>query len=92
MVGRPKRTPSARARARPAMVLSRIISRSNLAKTPARYSSARPRSTVVWVNEHSHNYHFSGMKDYGHKKSGAYMCETEAQTSGNRAAMNERHP
>ena len=31
-------------------------------------------------------------RDYGHTKSGAYMCEAEAQASGNRAAMNERHP
>ena len=51
-----------------------------------------PGSTVVWVNEHSHIYHFPGTRDYGHTKSGAYMCEAEAQTSGNRAAMNERHP
>jgi hypothetical protein len=51
-----------------------------------------PGSTVVWVNEHSHIYHFPGARDYGHTKSGAYMCEAEAQTSGNRAAMNERHP
>jgi hypothetical protein len=49
-------------------------------------------STVVWVNERSHIYHFPGTRDYGHTKSGAYMCEAEAQTSGNRAAMNERHP
>jgi hypothetical protein len=52
----------------------------------------RPGSTVVWINEHSHIYHFPGTEDYGHTKSGAYMCEAEAQTSGNRAAMNERHP
>ena len=51
-----------------------------------------PGSTVVWVNAHSHVYHFPGTRDYGHTKSGAYMCEAEAQTSGNRAAMNERHP
>jgi hypothetical protein len=51
-----------------------------------------PGSTVVWVNEHSHIYHFPGARDYGHTKSGAYMCEAEAQTLGNRAAMNERHP
>jgi hypothetical protein len=51
-----------------------------------------PGSTVVWVNEHSHIYHFPGTRDYGNTKSGAYMCEAEAQTSGNRAAMNERHP
>jgi hypothetical protein len=49
-------------------------------------------STVVWVNEHSLIYHFPGTRDYGHTKSGAYMCEAEARTSGNRAAMNERHP
>ncbi len=49
-------------------------------------------SIVVWVNEHSHIYHFPGTRDYGHTKSGAYMCEAEAQTSGNRAAMNERQP
>src|ERR1700733_90302 len=51
-----------------------------------------PGSTVVWVNAHSHVYHFPGTRDYGHTKSGTYMCEAEAQTSGNRAAMNERHP
>jgi hypothetical protein len=51
-----------------------------------------PGSTVVWVNEHSHIYHFPGTRDYGHTKSGAYMCEVEAHGSGNRAAMNERHP
>jgi hypothetical protein len=51
-----------------------------------------PGSTVVWVNEHSHIYHFPGTRDYGHTKSGAYMCEAEAQTSGNRAALNEHHP
>jgi hypothetical protein len=51
-----------------------------------------PGSTVVWANEHSHIYHFPGTRDYGHTKSGAYMCEAEAQTSGNRAAMNEHHP
>jgi hypothetical protein len=51
-----------------------------------------PESTVVWVNEHSHIYHFPGTRDYGNTKSGAYMCEAEAQTAGNRAAKNERHP
>jgi hypothetical protein len=51
-----------------------------------------PGSTVVWVNEHSHIYHFAGTRDYGNTKSGAYMCESEAQASGNRAAKNERHP
>ena len=51
-----------------------------------------PGSTVVWVNEHSHIYHFPGTRDYGRTTSGAYICEAEAQASGNRAAMNEGHP
>jgi hypothetical protein len=28
-----------------------------------------PGSTVVWVNDHSHSYHFRGTRDYGHTKS-----------------------
>ncbi len=51
-----------------------------------------PGATVVWVNEHSHIYHFPGARDYGHTKLGAYMCEADAQAAGNRAAKNERHP
>jgi hypothetical protein len=51
-----------------------------------------PGATVVWVNEHSHIYHFAGTRDYGNTKRGAYMCEADAQTAGNRAAMNEKHP
>jgi hypothetical protein len=51
-----------------------------------------PGATVVWVNEHSHIYHFVGTRDYGKTKRGAYMCEAEAQAAGNRAAKNEGHP
>jgi hypothetical protein len=51
-----------------------------------------PGATVVWVNENSHIYHFPGTRDYGHTKRGAYMCEADAQSAGNRAAKNERHP
>ena len=51
-----------------------------------------PSATVVWVNEHSHIYHFPGTHDYGNTKRGAYMCEADAQAAGNRAAMNEKHP
>ena len=40
-----------------------------------------PGSTVVWLNEHSHIYHFAGTRDYGNTKSGACMCEAEAQAS-----------
>lgn len=51
-----------------------------------------PGATVVWVNENSHIYHFPGTRDYGNTKRGEYMCEADAQSSGNRAAKNEKHP
>src|SRR3974390_973132 len=51
-----------------------------------------PADTVVWVNEDSKIYHFSGHKDYGNTKQGAYMCEKEAIAAGDRAAKNEKHP
>lgn len=46
--------------------------------------------TVVWVNLSSKIYHFSGHKDYGHTKSGAYMCQKNADAAGTRAAKNEK--
>ncbi len=48
--------------------------------------------TVVWVNEWSHIYHFTGNEYYGNTKYGAYMCEADAKAAGARAAYNERHP
>ena len=51
-----------------------------------------PGATVVWVNEHSHIYHFPGTHDYGNTKHGEYMCEADATAAGNRAAKNEKHP
>jgi len=51
-----------------------------------------PGATVVWVNEHSHIYHFPGTHDYGNTKHGEYMCEAGATSAGNRAAKNEKHP
>ena len=49
-------------------------------------------STVVWANLSSKIYHFSGHKDYGNTKNGAYMCERDATSEGIRAAKNEKHP
>lgn len=49
-----------------------------------------PSDTVVWVNLGSGVYHFSGARDYGRTKRGAYMCERD--TAGFRAAKNEKHP
>lgn len=51
-----------------------------------------PTDTVVWVNEKSKIYHFSGHKDYGNTKEGTYMCEKAAIAAGDRAAKNEKHP
>jgi hypothetical protein len=51
-----------------------------------------PTDTVVWVNENSKIYHFTGHKDYGNTKEGTYMCEKSAIAAGSRAAKNEKHP
>jgi hypothetical protein len=47
---------------------------------------------VVWANLKSKIYHFSGTKDYGATKDGAYMCEKDATAQDIRAAKNEKHP
>jgi hypothetical protein len=51
-----------------------------------------PLDTVVWVNLSSKIYHFTGTKDYGTTKRGAYMCEKDTAGAGARAAKNEKHP
>jgi hypothetical protein len=51
-----------------------------------------PSDTVVWVNEKSRIYHFSGSKNYGNTKEGTYMCEKDAVAAGERAAKNEKRP
>ncbi len=48
--------------------------------------------TVIWANLNSKIYHFSGGREYGNTKRGAYMCEKEAITAEFRAAKNEKHP
>jgi hypothetical protein len=60
--------------------------------TEAQAKSQCPADTVVWVNLNSKIYHFSGTKDYGNTKEGAYMCERNTSTGGFRAAKNEKHP
>jgi hypothetical protein len=74
--------------------------RETIATAPAGIGSANeaqakarcPADTVVWVNEKSKIYHFSGHKDYGNTKEGTYMCEKDATAAGDRAAKNEKHP
>jgi hypothetical protein len=51
-----------------------------------------PAETIVWVNLKSKIYHFTGTKNYGNTKAGAYMCEREAMAQGDRASKTEKHP
>ena len=53
---------------------------------PARAEPLCSLEPVVWVNTKSHVYHAAGSRSYGHTRYGAYMCETEAKSAGNRAA------
>jgi hypothetical protein len=61
-------------------------------KTEAQAKARCPRDTVVWANLDSKIYHFSGNRDYGNTKEGAYMCEKDAMAQGVRAAKNEKRP
>lgn len=65
---------------------------SNEFTTGAQAKARCPMGTVVWANLPSKIYHFAGTHNYGHTKRGAYMCEQDAQSSGMRAAKNEKHP
>ena len=49
-----------------------------------------PSDTVVWVNNKSRKYHYSGDRYYGTTKHGAYMCENEAKSAGDAAAKNSK--
>ncbi len=60
--------------------------------TEAQAKARCPSDTVVWVNLTSKIYHFSGTRNYGNTKHGAYMCERDTAAAGMRAAKNETHP
>jgi hypothetical protein len=47
-----------------------------------------PSDTVVWLNTRTGVYHFQGERWYGATKQGAYVCEKEADSSGDRATEN----
>jgi len=60
--------------------------------TEAQAKARCPSDTVVWANLNSHIYHFSGSRNYGTTKNGAYMCESDTVAGGFRAPKNEEHP
>jgi hypothetical protein len=60
--------------------------------TEAQAKARCPSDTVVWANLNSHIYHFSGYRNYGTTKDGAYMCESDTVAAGFRAPKNEAHP
>lgn len=60
--------------------------------TEAQAKAHCPSDTVVWANLKSHIYHFSGSRNYGSTKNGAYMCESDTVAGGFRAPKNEEHP
>jgi hypothetical protein len=59
--------------------------------TEAEAKAHCPGDTIVWANTKSRIYHFSGHRDYGSTKAGAYMCERDTAAAGIRAAKNEKH-
>ena len=60
--------------------------------TEAEAKAHCPTDTVVWANLSTKVYHFAGNRNYGKTKKGAYMCESDTQAAGVRAAKNEKHP
>ena len=44
-----------------------------------------PTDTVVWLNLPTGIYHYKGQHWYGNTKSGAYVCQKEADKAGDRA-------
>jgi hypothetical protein len=47
-----------------------------------------PKDTVVWLNLPSGIYHFQGERWYGNTKTGAFVCQQEANKAGDRATLN----
>ncbi len=48
-----------------------------------------PQDEVVWLNLPTGIWHLKGGRWFGNTKHGAYVCEKEAATTGNRASLNE---
>lgn len=85
-------TPAPAPAAKPTQTATPTPAGANEFSTEAQAKARCPSDTVVWANLKSKIYHFSGHKDYGNTKEGAYMCEKDATGQGIRAAKNEKHP
>jgi hypothetical protein len=68
------------------------IAESRLQKFPTESAAQAhcPSDTVVWLNSRTGIYHEKGMRWYGRTKHGAYVCQREADSSGNRDTRNEQ--
>jgi hypothetical protein len=87
-----KQSPPPTSTAKPASTASGNPAGANQFSTEAQAKARCPADTVVWANLRSKIYHFSGTKNYGNTKNGAYMCERDTAAEGIRAAKNETHP
>jgi hypothetical protein len=47
-----------------------------------------PGDKLVWVNTHSHVYHFKGERYFGSTKEGKFICERDADKEGDRPTHN----
>ncbi len=88
----PAPTPAAAPAGKPAPAAATAATGAEQFAAQALAKARCPSDTVVWANLKSKIYHFSGHKDYGNTKDGAYMCEKDATAQGVRAAKNEKHP
>jgi hypothetical protein len=89
---KPAVTPSAAPATKPAPTAATAPTGANEFSAEAQAKAHCPTDTVVWANLDSKIYHFSGNKNYGTTKEGAYMCEKDAMAQGVRAAKNEKRP
>ena len=90
----PTQSPVTAAKPAPATVppAAGVPSSSGQFSTEAQAKASCFGDTVVWVNLTSKIYHFSGYRNYGNTKNGAYMCEKQTAAQGMRPAKNEAHP
>jgi hypothetical protein len=88
----PSSAPTPQKAAKPAATAALASTGANEFSAEAQARTHCPTDTVIWANLKSRIYHFSGSKDYGTTKEGAYMCEKDAVAKGVRAAKNEKHP